>query len=219
MSIRLFPYNLQDNVSILAFSKVLDYIFQDSTFVDGAFSLPNIATTHTPAFTAVDVLLVFNQLESGDISNNVLDKLAEMFNIAGYEYIVHFTSVAAEIRAIKLALVRNGLYLSRIKGTPKSIQLSLEKFGYTSIIITENIDIPTLYDNSFTYNGATEYVGNLSNHLFSVSLTSDHNVDADELGYIIAIIDGYKKLRTELYQLTIIDPANPSGFVTTVFIL
>lgn len=219
MSIRFFPEHLQNNASILAFSKVLDYLFKDSIYSSGSLSLPNIAPSHTPLFNSIDSLLLFNQLESGDISDNELDKLAEMFNIAGYEYVVHFTSVVAEIRAIKLNLVRFGLYLQRIKGTPKSIQLVLEKFGYTNIVITENVDTPINYDNSHIYDGDVEYLGNLKDHLFSIDVTADHSIDDTEREYIIALINSYKKYRTELYQLTTREPAGLATLVTvtTVF--
>lgn len=219
MSIRLFPEHLQDNASVLAFSKVLDYLFKDATYSSGPLSLPNIAPSHIPLFDSNDSLLLFNQLESGDISDNALDKLAEMFGISGYEYVVQFTSVPAEIREIKLNLVRFGLYLQRIKGTPKSIQLILEKFGYTNIVITENIDVATIYNNSHLYDGDIEYIGNLSDYLFSVDITSDHSIDNTERDYMIALINLYKKYGTELYQLTTREPAGPATLVTvtTVF--
>lgn len=161
----LFPAALleySDNAN--AFVELFDYLFYNSTYVSGAIALPVAPGVNNPVLNEMDNVVLFTELKNDKLTEAMLDELAYQFNNSAYDFTLSL--------ALKRALIKNTLELARYKGTPYAIEYVLTKFGYTNIVITENISLAITYDGTFTYRGIIDYSGTLENQLFSVQFES-----------------------------------------------
>jgi len=200
---------LKENLSVKAFSAALQYVFLDTAYT-GTFSL-----SHIPLFQQLDKLMLFSALEANTLPETVLDILAEQFSVHGWEYVGEY-NVVTTIKDRKNEFLKQTMDLKRHRGTPFAVEKVLTNFGYTNIIIVENISVLAKYDGSIQYNGSMQY-DDLKNQLFNVGITSDHDLNLKEETVVIRLINKYKKERPELYRLVVIEPSNPGGRTVQVW--
>lgn len=166
--IKLFPAFLQEKVFVDALAKALDYLFVDSTYTNGAVSLPLPGNTHNAFFDDTENVLYYQNISDGTINADINSALAKQWSVAGYTFL--------ETIALQRTFVKENIKFSRIKGTPYAVKTILERYGFTSVVVTENISVSIFYDGTYTHNGIFDYSGNLNHQLFDVSITSASNM-------------------------------------------
>ena len=140
-----FPYNLHEDVRIRGFAEGLGKAFN-------AFS---------------DTIDAMNIYDLDNIPEAVLDGYAKDKKIRGYEYCANI--------AEKRLLAKNGILLKRRSGTAWAVYKILEIFGFTAVIIDENVtpDAP-IADGTFKANGWINANGSLiyQTYFFKVGATN-----------------------------------------------
>ena len=216
--LQTFPPILQETINGEAFAKIIQYFFYGDETLKSSLVLSNA----NPFYESVEFCYIYEKIVEKSINEATCDALAVNFNLKGYEFAGLFNAIlGVSVLDIKRDLISAALELKRHEGTPYAIELILTKFGYSDIELTENISISLIRNGTFLRNGTIARSGNLNNQLFSVTLTSNHDVsqvDLEEQNAIISMINLYKKYRPELYQLIIKEPSNLSGRVIQVWI-
>lgn len=215
--LQFFPPIVQETINGKAFAEIIKYFFYGNSSLKTLLGLSNA----TPVFDSIKKVYTYIEIDENEINEATADELAKQFRLKGYEFAGLYNAIGSiTVLQIKRNFIKNALRLKRSEGTPYAVQLILEMFGYENIVITENIDLPTICDGTYLMNGKIDMSGNLSNNLFSVQIESLHDIsqiDLSEQNAIISMINLYKKYRPELYQLIIIEPSNPGGRVVGVW--
>lgn len=166
--IKLFPAFMQDKDFVAATAKALDYLFVDSTYVNGAVSLPLPGNTHNAFFDDAENVLIFQNIDNGTINADINSALAQQWSVAGFTFL--------ESLAVQRLFVKEAIKFHRIKGTPYAVVTILERYGFTSVSLTENISVPLTYSGTAIHSGLFTYSGDLKHQLFDVTLTSATNM-------------------------------------------
>ena len=201
-----------ENDSIQGFVEALEYAFYSNTYTP-------LSMTHTCLMNELRRVTIYDALENNYLTESAMDSLAAQWSLPGWEYVGQY-NVDTTVADRKNEYLKKTIALMRVIGTPYAIERILDTFGYTNIVVDENKDLTYLYDGTYDYDGVATYAGNLNHQLFNVELESDHDisqVDLSEQNAIIALINGYKKERVELYQLIITEPSNPGGRTVQVW--
>jgi len=195
-----------NNNSVQGFIEALEYAFYENAYTP-------LSMSHTCLINELRRVTIYDALDNNYLYESALDALAEQWSIPGWEFVGRY-NVTTTVADRKNAVLKNTLSLMRVLGTPYAIERILETFGYTDVTVTEYITLSVTHDGTFDNDGVALHIGNFSNQLFNVELTSSHDVsqsDLDEQNAIISLINSYKKERVELYKLTINEPSNPGG--------
>ena len=220
------PPVLRDKINAEAITKIMDYLFNDKTYSSDTLTLPASGATHIPLSDELNNLSIWERISDGSVKEDVLDQLADQWQVLGYEYAGLYYewngSTGLSVFDFKLAFIREAFQLKSVIGTPYSIQQILERFGYTTIEVDDALSTgpEILYDGTYKYDGSVGYWGAGAKHnFFNVELTSTHDIAAGstEENTIIELIGLYRRFRAELYKLTMIDPSNPGGRQITVW--
>lgn len=196
----------KESPSPKGFVEALDYIFFNETYVGNEVSLPTTGTWE-PLTELLNRVTIYTAIQRNILPEAGLDAVADQIGLPGWEYVGQY-NVTTTVKDRKNEVIKIAWELLNHRGTPYAIQRILEVFGYTSVIVIENVTVNIKYDGTFKYDGQVRYIGDLLNQMFNVELTSDHviPIGGDEENAIIALINAYKKYRPELYQLRINDP-------------
>jgi len=172
----------------------------------------------------LSAVLLWSAIQNKTMSEDLMDRFAGQIGFTAWEYVGKFNLVAPGDTVIKrkAIMLKSLVEVMRKKGTAYAIQKALTAFGFTNVIINENVSVPVLYDGTFTYNGKADYSGNLEHQVFSVELTSTVDLLAvgtpdEQLDAIVAVVNALKKYRVELYQVKVHSPGFPAGQTRTVY--
>jgi len=194
------------NLSVQGFIAAIDYMIYDTSYTKQDLSV----LTHIPLNDLLLRVPIFKGIKYNLYRENVLDELAEQFNVLGWQYAGKY-NITTTVQDRKNDFLKVSGDILRHAGTAYAIYMIMTQFGYTNVIVHENWDVGILYDGVFDYDGKAIYSGSLDNQLFVVEFTSDHDIDSDEQDAIVDLINSYKKYRIELYALIIHEPSNPGG--------
>ena len=215
---KLFRFSLSngdhssENPSVQAFVELLEYVFYENSYA-------SLSLSHTCLMNELRRVTIYDALENNYLTESAMDSLAEQWALPGWEYVGQY-NVSTTVADRKNEVLQKTMALMRVIGTPYAIERILETFGYTDVVVTENVNLQILHDGIFDHDGTAIHLGNFNNQLFSVELTSDHDVsqvDLAEQNAIIDLINKYKKERVDLYQLEIKEPSNPGGRTVQVW--
>ena len=185
--------------------------------IEGTFEID------TPSSISLDTRLqtitLWSAIHKKLLDEPTMDIVARQFNFPAWEYVGRF-NVAPPFDTIlkrKQEMLKQVVKLMRYRGTPYSVEQSLLAFGFTNVIIHENVTVTLLYDGTYKYNGLVPYSGTMKHQLFSVELTTTLDLIApagspdEQLDAIVSIVNNFKKLRPELYQVIAHTPSVPLG--------
>ena len=201
-----------DNVTVQGFVDMLDKTFNvdTATYISLNSRLENITLA-----TAIKKKL---------LDEPTMDVVARQINFPAWEYVGKYNLVAPfdTVLKRKQEMLLHVYRLMRYRGAPYAVEQALLAFGFTNVIIHENIARNVVYDGTYTYNGTITYAGTLKHQLFSVELTTILDIAADptpdeQLDAIVNIVNAFKKYRPELYQVIAHTPSVPGGLTRTVW--
>lgn len=201
-----------DNQTIKGFVDMLNKTFSvdTATYVSLKTRLANITT-----WTAI---------KNGLLDEPTMDLIAKQLNFPAWEYVGKFNLVPPFTTVLerKREMLKQVVRLMQYRGSPYALEQSLLAFGFTNVIIHENINFVITYDGTYKYNGIVDYSGNLKYQLFSVELTTGLDLlppgsDDEQLNAIINIVNSFKKYRPELYQIIAHTPSVPAGDVRQIW--
>jgi hypothetical protein len=172
----------------------------------------------------LSALLLWTAIQNKSMSEDMMQAFAEQIGFTAWEYVGKFNLVAPgnTVQKRKAIMLKALVEIMRKKGLAYSIQKGLTAFGFTSVIVTENVSIPIIYDGTFNYDGKADYSGNLEHQLFNIELTSTVDLLAvgapdEQLDAIVAVANALKKERVELYQVKVRSPGFPAGQTRTIY--
>lgn len=196
----------QDNLTVQGFLEVINNIFYIST------------PTYVCLEERLESVPIDTAVENGWLNEPIMDLIAEQMRFSAWDYVGKFNLIAPfdTVLKRKKEMLKWLRRLMRFRGTAWAIEQVLLAFGFSSIIIHENVVLNLLYDGTYDYDGAISYSGTLKHQLFSVELTTtldlitpgnpDEQIDA-----IVSIVNNFKKFRPELYQVVAHTPTVPTG--------
>lgn len=174
--------------------------------------------------TRLENISIWTAIKKGLLDEPTMDLIARQLNFPGWEYAGKFNLIAPfnTVLKRKREMLKHVVRVMRYRGTPYAIEQALLAFGFTDVIILENINVDVLYDGTFFYNGKVTYSGSLKHQLFSVELTTTLDLvplpgDDEQLDAIVSIINNFKKFRPELYQVIAHTPSVPLGDVRQIW--
>lgn len=202
---------------------------RDNVTVSGFIDMLN-ATFHvdTPTYISLNTRLenisTWAAIKKGVLDEPTMDLIARQLNFPGWEYVGRFNLVVPfdTVLKRKREMLKHVVRLMRYRGTPYAIDQALRAFGFTGVIIHENIGVDVIYDGTLYYNGKVTYSGTLKHQLFSVELTTGLDLvalpgDDEQLDAIVSIVNNFKKYRPELYQIIAHTPSVPLGDVRQIW--
>lgn len=195
-----------DNITVQGFVEMLNEAFN----VD--------SPTYTSLDSRLENLSIWSAIKKSLLDEPTMDLIAKQLNFPAWQYVGKFNLIAPfdTVLKRKQEMLKNIFRLMKYRGSPYTIEQALLAFGFTNVIIHENINFTLLYDGTYKYNGLISYSGTLKHNLFSVELTTTLDLeppgDPDEqLDAIINIITAFKKYRPEIYEIIAHTPSVPAG--------
>lgn len=211
---RFFVWRNYDNEAALDMPNVQGFV----KLLNEAFHVDS--TTYTSLFSRLQNLMTWTAVKNGLLDESAMDLLAEQINFPAWKYVGKYNLIAPfnTVLKRKREMLKHIFRLMVYRGSPYAVQQALLAFGFTNVIIHENINLTLLYDGTYFYNGVIDYSGTLKHNLFSVELTTTLDllpvIDQDEdeqLKAIIDIVNAFKKYRPEIYQVIAHTPSVPAG--------
>lgn len=201
----------------------------ENTTVKGFLSAVNNAfdaDSSTRMGFALEITKVITRqaINDGVLSEPMMDLIAEQMGFPVWEYVGRFNLIAPfdTVLKRKREMLKNIERLMEVRGTPYAVAETLRAFGFTNVIIHENRALTFLYDGTYNYDGVAAYAGDFKHNLFDVELTSVLDLVApgnpdEQIDAIVNIVNQFKKLRPELYQVKVHTPSVPAGDTRTVW--
>ena len=167
---------------------------------------------------------LWKAVQDKTLTEETLDRLARQLGFPVWGYVGRYNLDGITELERKREMMKNAVHVMRARGTAYSIYHALLGFGFTNVIINENNNQVYTYDGTYNYDGAIKYSGPLVYHLFSVELTTGldllpviQQADDEQLRAIVGVVNGFKKLRVKLFQVTARTPSVPGGDVRTIW--
>jgi len=202
----------RDNETVQGYLDVLDKAFHIDT------------PTRTSLNTKIQNVTTWTAIKNGTLSEPMMDLIARQLNFPAWEYVGKYNLIAPfdTVLKRKREMLKHIVRLMRVRGTPYAVEQILLAFGFTDVIIHENISVDILYDGTFSYNGQGVYAGTLIHQLFNVELTTTLDIATaptpdEQLDAIVSIVNSFKKYRPELYQVIAHTPSFPGGMTRTIW--
>jgi hypothetical protein len=197
-----------DNVTVKGFVDMLNETFHTDS------------STYTSLDSRLENINIWTAIKKGLLDEPTMDLIASQLNFPAWEYVGKFNLIAPfdTVLKRKREMLKHVIRLMKYRGTPYTVEQALLAFGFTNVIIHENINLVLKYDGTYRYNGIISYSGTLKHNLFSVELDTILDLlppisatDDEQLKAIINIVNAFKKYRPELYQVIAHTPSVPAG--------
>ena len=211
---RFFAWRNEDNVAALDIPSVKGFV----KLLNEAFHTDS--PTYTSLFSRLQNLMIWTAVKNGSLDETTMDLIARQLNFPAWKYVGKFNLIAPfdTVLKRKREMLKHVFRLMKYRGSPYAVQQALLAFGFTNVIITENMNLTLLYDGTFTYDGIIDYSGTLKHNLFNVELTTTLDLlppaqkwEDQQLLAIIDIVNAFKKYRPEIYQIIAHTPSVPAG--------
>jgi hypothetical protein len=201
-----------DNETVKGFVDTLNKTFSVDT------------ATYVSLYTRLANITTWTAIKNGLLDEPTMDLIARQLNFPAWEYAGKYNLVAPfdTVLKRKREMLKHVVRLMQYRGSPYAIEQSLLAFGFTNVIIHENVSVDIKYDGTYIYNGVVSYSGTLKHNLFTVELTTILDLTTppapdEQLDAIISIINSFKKYRPELYQVIAHTPSVPAGDVRQIW--
>jgi hypothetical protein len=195
-----------DNITVQGFVKMLNESFHMDS------------PTYTSLDSRLENLSIWSAIKKGLLDEPTMDLVASQMNFPAWEYVGRFNLIAPfdTVLKRKREMLKHIFRLMKYRGSPYTVEQALLAFGFTDVIIHENINLVLKYDGTYWYNGVIAYSGDLKHNLFNVELTTILDLTTppapdEQLDAIINIVNAFKKYRPELYQVIAHTPSVPGG--------
>jgi len=202
----------QDNVTVKGFIDMLNETFHTDS------------VSYTSLNSRLENVNIWTAIKDSLLDEPTLDVIARQMNFPAWEYVGRFNLIAPfdTVLKRKREMMKHIFRLMKYRGSPYTVEQALLAFGFTNVIIHENINIGLLYDGTFDYNGLITYSGDLLHNLFSVELDTILDLVPlpgydEQLEAIVNIVNAFKKYRPDLYQVIAHTPSVPAGDVRQIW--
>lgn len=212
---RGFLWRDWDNIAAMENTTVQGFV----DMLNKTFSVDT--ATYVSLNTRLENITTWTAIKNGLLDEPTMDIVARQLNFPAWEYVGKYNLIAPfdTVLKRKREMLKHVVRLMRYRGSPYAVEQTLIAFGYTNVVIHENVSVNIKYDGTYKYDGTVSYSGTLEHNLFSVELTTTHNlppvlvpgVYGEQVDAMISIINSFKKYRPELYQLIVHTPAIPGG--------
>lgn len=174
---------------------------------DSVASVPHIKAFDTLAqqrFSMLDFSsLIPNLIDI--VPANMLPYLATQRNVLGYK-----GWAFANTEAKQRALLKNARYMNSIAGTPYSIELAINNYGFPSTIANEYFNVIKFteglaikYDGTYKYDGTQQYgAGAWAEFNVEIGYVTGSPPSTQQKADIINIINAWKPERCKLISVT-----------------
>ncbi|MCP4710334.1 MAG: hypothetical protein GY869_17060, partial [Planctomycetes bacterium] len=150
----------RDNVTAAGFIELIDQAFNADSL------------TYDSLSTRLQNITLWYAIENKLLNESNMDRFARQLRFTVWEFVGKFNLIAPYNTVLlrKQEMLKQIQRLMRLRGTAYAVEQILLAFGFTNVIIHENVSVPLTYDGTYDYDGYIPYSGNLDYQLFNVEL-------------------------------------------------